>query len=230
MQAQPAAVLPDPALFVNLVQALKDCTLASVDSIITERETVVSKDEEQVRTPPSEGGWNFRKFLLTKVSGRQAVIIELVDSVLMVIFPGMLGMRIRKLWLSGGCAASVRRARRVPGDGDAGTSGVDRTSRHGGIGDRRAAPFVSRRRSVNFPTTTTTTGSSEDIEWRLVHFQSSVFSVSEAKRDAANRTDRQSDITGASDDSTWRYLHQFRRQMAQITQGKYLESQSSHAT
>lgn len=68
MQAQPSSVLPDPALLVNLLQALKDSTLASIDSIIAEREKTVLQYEEYLRSPPSEGGWNFRKFFLTKVS------------------------------------------------------------------------------------------------------------------------------------------------------------------
>lgn len=68
MQAQPSSVLPDPALLVNLLQALKDAALASIDSIIAEREKTVLQNEEYLHSPPSEGGWNFRKYFLTKVS------------------------------------------------------------------------------------------------------------------------------------------------------------------
>lgn len=60
--------LPDPTLFVDLLQAMKESALVAFDSIIAEREEIVRKSEEYMHAPPGEESWNFRKYFLLKVS------------------------------------------------------------------------------------------------------------------------------------------------------------------
>lgn len=66
--------LPDPTLFVDLLQALKESALTSFDSIIAEREEIVRRNEAYMQSPPGEESWNFRKYFLIKVSSFPALL------------------------------------------------------------------------------------------------------------------------------------------------------------
>lgn len=63
------AALPDPTLFVDLLQALKESVLAALASIVAEREEIVRQSENHMYSPPSGESWSFSRYFLLKVSG-----------------------------------------------------------------------------------------------------------------------------------------------------------------
>ncbi|KAJ9107506.1 hypothetical protein QFC21_000962 [Naganishia friedmannii] len=65
-QTNVPAVLPDPTLFVDLLQALKELTLSALDSIVAEREQIVRQSESYMHSPPSGESWSFSKYFLLK--------------------------------------------------------------------------------------------------------------------------------------------------------------------
>jgi hypothetical protein len=62
-------VVPDPSLFVDVVQSLKDSILGSLDDIVREREETVRRGEAAMRVSGGgTGGWNWNRFFAAKES------------------------------------------------------------------------------------------------------------------------------------------------------------------